>query len=125
MIDKYRHLMGNEKFPRPWILFENGTCVIPPEEPLVPKAKELLKSQKPDYANVIHCRIDMHHDAPGWIVLFQPDTEARGRVFVYIDRIEDCEPKKRKYQVGLFARKLLFRDQANPKVIHVETNEGN
>lgn len=127
MIGKYRYLTGNDYFSRPWVLFENGTCVIPPDEPLVPEAEKLLKSQQLDEMNVIHCRIDMNHDAPGWIVLFKPDPESHGRVFLYVDRMsqDERDPKKRKYQVALFARKMLVRDQANPKVIHVETKESN
>jgi hypothetical protein len=105
-----------------WVLFANGTCVIPtePGADLARQATELLREwgpvheEVPDGDDVVELE-----DGRGWVVAGPPD-----HLLNYVAR-EDAEPDSTSdTMIGLLGRSRRGQDAAELRVIHVEDRRG-
>ena len=105
--------------PRPWVVFENGTCVVlaDPEDNIEVQAQRILAASGPDGAHPAPSEMNVvtPYEMPGWVVSGHDPN-----VLVYVGFGEAGSPDTKKEDVALAGRAKLAKDAETLAIIHVE-----
>jgi hypothetical protein len=104
---------------RPWVVFENGTCVVleEPAEDVEARARAILANWQPSGTETAPS--EMHvvapYEMPGCVVRAHDP-----HVLAYIGFTECGGPDTSTHQIGMLGRAKIEQDARALKIIHVE-----
>jgi hypothetical protein len=104
---------------RPWVAFENGTCVVltDPADNIEARAQAILAAFGSAKTGTVpsEMHVIVPYEMPGWVVRSQDPN-----VLAYVSFTEAGGPDTNKEEVGLIGRARIEKDAETLKIIHVE-----